>query len=592
MISFSNSFMFWGLLEVPVWVFLLVLFLRWKKKSMLKFATAQLQHTMFPQFSKGKIIAKHILFIISYALLIIVLARPRMGMKVQEVKTEGADIVIALDVSNSMLAEDLKPNRLERAKQAISVLLDQLKGDRIGLVVFAGTARKQIPITIDYATAKMTVQTISPDDVNTQGTSLSAALEMAINTLPEERKGSGAIILISDGEDHEGQALEIAQHAKEKQIYIHTVGIGSPQGVPIPVYENGQLKGYKTDKNNQTVITKLNEAMLQQLAAAGGGIYVKGNNPTAALDQIKKEIDRMEKQVVAMKRHEDGEDRFQWILIFAILLLGIEIMLGEKASGLMNRIDMFTPKQTQIKTKMNKPTTTYLSSLLFMLMLLHVNPVEGQGLFGNNSRPTLRKGNQEYKKGNFDEAIHLYQKALSKDPKNPIGHFNLGNTYYKKSAFDSAMFHYQAAIQELKNDDLKSKGYYNLGNSMLQKREFQKAIDAYKEALKANPNNEDARYNLSYALKMLKQQQQQQQQQNQNQDQQNKDQQQNQPQQNNEEKKNDDKKEQPNQPQEQKNQMSREEAERILNALKNREKELKNQQKDKGKGNGSTEKDW
>lgn len=351
MIYFSNSIFFWGLLIIPFWILALVFFLRWKKKTMLKFASANLLDLMFPQYSKGKIVAKHILFTISFALLIIVLARPRMGMKVQEVLTEGADIVIALDVSNSMLAEDLKPNRLERAKQAINVLLDQLTSDRIGLVVFAGTARKQIPITIDYATAKMTIQTISTDDINTQGTSLSAALEMAISTLPEERKGSGAIILISDGEDHEGQALEIAKTAREQQIFIHTIGIGSPQGVPIPVYENGHLKGYKTDKNNQTVITKLNENMLKQLAAEGGGIYVKGNNPTLALNQIKKEIDHMEKQVVTMKRHEDGEERFQWILIFAILLLIIEIILGEKAIGLMSRMDMFTPKQIQTSHK-------------------------------------------------------------------------------------------------------------------------------------------------------------------------------------------------------------------------------------------------
>lgn len=351
MIYFSNTMMFWGLLIIPFWILALVFFLRWKKKTMLKLASANLHRFMFPQYSKGKILAKHILFIISFSLLIIVLARPQTGIKVQEVETEGADIVIALDVSNSMLAEDLKPNRLERAKQAISVLIDQLTSDRIGLVVFAGTARKQIPITIDYATAKMTVQNVTPDDINTQGTSLSAALELAINTLPKERKGSGAIILISDGEDHEGQAIEIAQKAREEQIFIHTIGIGSPQGAPIPVYENGRLKGYKTDKNNQTVVTKLNENMLKQLAAAGGGIYVKGNNPTLALDQVKKEIDRMEKQVVTMKRLEDGEDRFQWILIFAIFLLIIEIILGEKASGLMSKMDMFTPKQIQTNHK-------------------------------------------------------------------------------------------------------------------------------------------------------------------------------------------------------------------------------------------------
>lgn len=234
----------------------------------------------------------------------------------------------------------------------------------------------------------------------------------------------------------------------------------------------------------------------------------------------------------------------------------------------------------------------YFYYLLLLGLFLHLaNFGFSQSLLGNNNKSILRKGNKDYKEKNFERAAKYYNQVLENDPKNIIGHFNLGNTYYRKSAFDTAMTHYQAAIHELNDEKLKSKGYYNLGNVMLQKREFQKAIDAYKQSLKADPNNEDARYNLSYALKMLQQQQQQQQQQRQ--DQKNQDKQKNEQQQDKKEEPNDDKNQQKKQQQEQKNEMSREEAERILNALKNREKELKNhQKKEKVKGNGTTEKDW
>lgn len=305
-------------------------------------AHSAIQLYMFPRFSRFKIIIKHVFFISAYFMLVVALARPKMGMKVQEIESKGADIVIALDVSNSMMAEDLKPNRLERAKQAISVLLDRLRGDRIGIVVFAGSARKQVPITIDYATAKMTVQAISTDDVNTQGTSLSAAIQLSLETLPEERKNSGAIILITDGEDHEGEAIELARKAKINNVFVHTIGIGTPEGVPIPLYRNGLLTGYKTDRSGQTVITKLNEQILKQIASEGGGIYVKGNNPTLALDQIKKEIERMDKEVVSMKRYEDGEDQFQWPLALALLLIVVEAFIIEKSSGMLKRMDMIT----------------------------------------------------------------------------------------------------------------------------------------------------------------------------------------------------------------------------------------------------------
>ena len=341
MLTFFHPEVFYLLFGIPCWIIALVLFIRWKTTKMKLLADTGLHELMMPRFSKSKIITKHLLFILTYTLLVITLARPRLGLRTVEVKTEGVDIIIALDISKSMLAEDLQPNRLERAKQSISVLLEKLQGDRIGLIAFAGVSRKQIPLTIDYATAKMSLQVISPDDIQTQGTSLSEAIQMSMEAFPKERKSSGAIIVLSDGEDHEGEVLELARSARQENIFIHTIGIGSAQGVPIPVYENGTMTGFKKDKDGNTVVTKLNETMLQQLAAEGGGMYVKGNNPTAALEQIKKQIDTMDKQVVAMKRNESGEDRFQWILIFAIIFLVIEILLSEKKSGLMKKMDMY-----------------------------------------------------------------------------------------------------------------------------------------------------------------------------------------------------------------------------------------------------------
>lgn len=236
----------------------------------------------------------------------------------------------------------------------------------------------------------------------------------------------------------------------------------------------------------------------------------------------------------------------------------------------------------------------YILCATLFVLIFAAPDLYAQSWFGSNNKQFIRKGNLEYKKGNFDAASDEYKKVIGKKPDHPVAHFNMGTSLYKKGNFDSAMTHFQTAINGISDDKLKSKGYYNLGNTMLQKREYQKAIDAYKESLKANPGNEDARYNLSYARKMLQQQQQQQQKQNDMQDQNNNndDQQQQQNKSENDEQKNDEKKNQEQQEKENQEQMSKEEAERILDALKNREKELKNQQKDKGKNNNSVEKDW
>jgi len=247
---------------------------------------------------------------------------------------------LLLDVSNSMLAQDIQPNRLSASKQAISKLIDKLKGDRLGIVVFAGHAYTQLPITTDYAAAKMFLNTISPDMLPTQGTAINEAVILGAQSFGES-KHNKAIVIITDGENHEGDALKAVEEAVEKGITVYTIGMGLPEGGPIPVYENGALTDYKKDREGNIITTKLNEPMLQQIAAAGKGTYVRANNSQAGLNKIFEEIDQLEESEFETKTFSDYEDRFQYFLGFTIILLLIEFIIVERKSKWSDRIKLF-----------------------------------------------------------------------------------------------------------------------------------------------------------------------------------------------------------------------------------------------------------
>jgi Ca-activated chloride channel family protein len=246
----------------------------------------------------------------------------------EEVKREGVDLMIALDLSNSMLAEDIKPNRLERARQAISRLIDKLDGDRIGLVVFAGDAYVQLPITTDYSAAKLFLSTVNTDIIPSQGTAIGKAISLSMRCFDMENGQNKAIIIITDGENHEDDAMEQTKLASEKGVFVHTLGMGLSKGGPIPVYNKyGNNTGYRKDKEGNTIISKLNEQMLQDIASAGKGTYVRANNTQAGLSALFAEINKMEKKEIGSMIFTDYKDRFQLFLSIALFLLIFDLVL-------------------------------------------------------------------------------------------------------------------------------------------------------------------------------------------------------------------------------------------------------------------------
>ncbi|MCK4679210.1 MAG: VWA domain-containing protein [Bacteroidales bacterium] len=343
MLQLENSYFLYGLILIPFFIILFFSLMRWKRKALKRFGTMSVINRLIPDFSKEKSILKFIFLIIAYVFLIIGLANPQIGSKLVKGERKGIDIMIALDVSNSMLAEDIQPNRLEKAKQAISKLIDKLKNDRIGIIVFAGKAYTQLPITSDYAAAKMFLSTIDPTIVPVQGTAISEAIRLATKSFNDENHNK-AIIIITDGEDHEGQAIEETKQAVDVGISVFTIGMGLPDGSPIPLYNGNKRLGYKKDNNGNTVVTKLNESILQQIASEGNGIYVRANNTSAGLRTIFQKINKIEKKEYESRVFSDFESRFQYFIGISIILLIIELLIVERKSKWSGKIKLFQEK--------------------------------------------------------------------------------------------------------------------------------------------------------------------------------------------------------------------------------------------------------
>lgn len=341
MFRFENIDYLYGLLAIPLLIIVYVLVRRWKKRALFGFLDANLISSIIPDDSKSKPLIKMVLMCFAILFLTIGIANPQIGSKLEEIKREGVDIIIALDVSNSMKAEDLYPNRLEKAKQAISKLVDNLKDDRIGIVVFAGQAYVQLPVTSDYAAAKLFLNSIDTDIIPTQGTAIGTAIELSMNSFDKNSKTAKSIIVITDGENHEDDAIKMAEFAAEKKITVHTIGMGSEKGAPIPLFVNGKLNGYRKDKESNTIITKINESLLQDVASAAKGVYVQASNSQDALNIIFDKINNMQKTEFGNKVYSDYEDRFQYFIAAAILFLLIELLLNNRKSKFWNKLNLF-----------------------------------------------------------------------------------------------------------------------------------------------------------------------------------------------------------------------------------------------------------
>lgn len=339
MFRFANIEILWWLLTIPAFVVGYILYTRRKRKQLEDFGDPVLVSELMPDASKARPIVKFSLLMAALALLIVAAARPQYGQKEKTVKRQGIEVMIALDISNSMLAEDVAPNRLDRAKQMLSKMIDRMVDDKVGLVVFAGDAYTQLPITCDYVSAKMFLNTITPSLIPTQGTAIGAALETAIRSFGSQQSDAGrAIILITDGENHEDDAVAAAKHAKESGIQVFVVGIGKPEGSPIPI---AGTNNYIKDRAGQVVVSRLNEDMCRQIAQAGNGIYVRCDNTNTAMRALQQELDRIATAELETKIYADYNEQYQSFVLIALLLLVIDFFIFERKNHRIVKMNLF-----------------------------------------------------------------------------------------------------------------------------------------------------------------------------------------------------------------------------------------------------------
>ena len=329
------------LLLLPIVACIFLFNMYWKRKKKREFGDLEMVKKLSPESSVFKPVLKLVVFVVALLALIIALVNPKIGTKMETVKREGIDIVFAMDVSKSMLAEDVAPNRLDKSKQIVSQIINQLGSDRIGIVAYAGSAFPVLPITSDYSVAKMFLQSMNTEMVSSQGTSLDDAIRLAITYFDEKSKTSKLLVLISDGEDHSDDAQAAAEEANKAGLKIITISIGTEKGATIPLKSNGVVQGFQKDNNNEVVITKMNRASLEAIAKATKGGYVNGNNTKEVLEYIKATLDKIQKTEFEATEMADFQSQFQWFLGFAFLLLFADVFLLERKTKWVKKLDLF-----------------------------------------------------------------------------------------------------------------------------------------------------------------------------------------------------------------------------------------------------------
>lgn len=334
------------LIIIPLLIIFYVVMVKRKKKAIAEFGNPELLKPLMPLLSYKRGTWKFVMLMLALLFVIVGVAGPQFGSKLQQVKKNGVELMIALDVSNSMLAEDIKPNRLEKAKMAVSRMVEKLSNDKVGLVVFAGDAYVQLPITTDYSSAKLFLSSISTDIVPVQGTSIGAAIDLAARSFTPETEASRAIIVITDGENHQDDALAAAKAAHEKGITIHAVGMGLEQGAPIP--EKGNPGQFRKDAQGNVVVSKLDEEVLRQIAKAGEGLYVRASNTDVGLTQLLDEINRMEKTLLEERVFSDYAEKYQYFLIAGLFFVFLEFMILGRRNRHFMKINIFGKKKEEI----------------------------------------------------------------------------------------------------------------------------------------------------------------------------------------------------------------------------------------------------
>lgn len=336
MFRFAHIELLYLLALVPLLAMLFALMMRRRRKLLERFGNVALVKELIPSYSRARLRLKLWLWLAAFACLVVAAARPQLGSKLREEKAEGVEMMLVVDVSNSMLAEDFEPNRLERTKYAINKLFEGLQQERVGMVIFAGEPKVQLPITSDYRMAQAFTKRISPNLIAEQGTDIGKALQLASLSFSSQSGKSRVIILITDGENHEQDVTSVAQMAKEQGIRIFTIGIGTPEGAPIEI--GGE---FVKDENGEMVVSKLGEQMLEQIAAATDGAYVRASKHSIGLEEIVKSINQMEKSELMVVRYEEYNEQYQYFLAAALLLLLIESFIQNRRNPALRRFNIF-----------------------------------------------------------------------------------------------------------------------------------------------------------------------------------------------------------------------------------------------------------
>ncbi len=533
-------------LLIPLMGLFYWLALRKKKRSVQKIGDPELVAQLLAGYNPRSYFRKFLMVTIGMCLLILALANLRIPTGSEKISRNGIDVMIAMDVSKSMLAEDVQPNRLDRSKQLLNRLIDRLGNNRIGIVIFAGKAYLQMPLTGDLAAAKMYLSSATTQSVPTQGTVIGDALKMCFASFNPKEKKYKTVILISDGEDHDEQAVEIARQMAAEGVVINTIGIGSVGGAPIRDAATGQMK---TDADGNMVVSRLNEGALQAIAKSGNGSYQLFRNTEETVSMLARQLASMDQRAVTEDSLVNYRSLSQIFLALALAFLILEMFISE----------MKSKKSTMVKIA---------AAALFIFA--------GHAARAQGDKTIIKEGNDAYKQGNFAGATSSYAKVVQKNPANATAQFNLGNALYKSEKTEEAVAAYNRSLGQLTKPVEKSNAFYNKGVVLQNNKKLPECIIAYKEALKLDPDNEDARQNLQKALKQQKEEE------KKDKDKKEKDQ--------DESKKN---KDQEQQPKPQQSRLTQKDAEEKLKALMQKEKNLQDKlRKVNASAPDKPEKDW
>lgn len=457
--------------------------MRKRRRILNRYASAKGLRVITPDVNPMRRRVKAGLVLAAVVFIVLAMAGPQYGYHWREIERRGIDIVIALDCSRSMLAADIEPTRLDRAKREVIDLLGMLQGDRVGLTAFAGVAFLQCPLTLDYTIFNLFLNSLTPDSFPVGGTHLADAVRVSHEAFKSEDNSEKAIILITDGESTEGDVVKAAQLAAKDHIKIFCIGVGRAGGAPIPDKQGG----LKKDASGEIIMTKLDETTLQKIAAVTGGAYVRSVTGDMDLDTIYKDEIRgkMEARKLTSGRQKIGEDRFQWFLIGAIVLFLIEMFL---------------------------PTARKTIAAVLIIGLIGFAPLD---VHAASVHANLKAGEEAFSQGEYEKALKFFIDAQLDNPDDPRIAYNIGNAYYKLGEYDEAFQSFQEALKS-QDEHLRLKSLYNTGNTHFRRQEYKDALASYKKALDIDPNDQQAKKNIEFVKKVMAQQKQQQQNRSQN----------------------------------------------------------------------------